>query len=90
MKTYLAWVQSMLTMKVPLVTGATSNASNTLELTATSFRRGQHIYMIDHVLTDTAGTANGIVLRNPDGSYVTFTDPAHIYFLLGAGAYILP
>ena len=46
--------------------------------------------MIDHVLTDTAGTANGIVLRNPYGSYVTFTDPAHIYFLLGAGAYILP
>jgi len=89
-KSYLWWVQLMLSAKVPLVTGATSNASNTLTLTSDNFRRGQHIFMIDHVTTDADGTATGIVLRNPYGSYVTFSDPSHIFFLLGAGAYLLP
>lgn len=89
-KSYLAWVQVMQNADVPLVTGAISNASNTLTLTSDNFRRGQHIFMIDHVTTDANGVATGIVLRNPYGSYVTFTDPAHIFFLLSAGAYFLP
>jgi hypothetical protein len=70
-------------MKVPLVTGATSNASDTLTLSATSFRRGQHIYMIDHVQFDANAVPSALVLRDPYGQYRVISDPVRIHFCIG-------
>lgn len=86
---YLAWVQQQLNQKMPLVAGTMPDSTDTTVLDATYFRRGKHIYTIDHLTVDAFGLPNGIVLRNPYGSYVTFKDPAHIFFMLSASAYVL-
>lgn len=72
--------------------GGRSTLSNNLALqvddpsTSTNestWRRGQHIYMVDHVNVDAMGNPTGMVLRNPYGSYLTLTDFTRIYFCVG-------
>ena len=49
-------------------------------LEKSTYRRGQHVYMVDHVTIDTHENFTGIVLRNPGGRYVTITDYARLFF----------
>lgn len=76
----------------PVMVGGRSTLSNNLALqvddpsTSTNestWRRGQHIYMVDHVNVDAMGNPTGMVLRNPYGSYLTLTDFTRIYFCVG-------
>ena len=59
-------------------------------LEKSTYRRGAHIYMIDHVKMDAKGNFTGIVLRNPGGRYVTITDYARIFFCIGAAGPVEP
>ena len=52
-----------------------------------TWRRGQHVFMVDKVLTDANGNPTGMVVRNPYGTqgpnkdgYLTITDFSRIYF----------
>ena len=55
-----------------------------------TYRRGKHVYMIDHVKIDAKGNFTGIVLRNPGGRYVTITDYARIFFCIISAATVEP
>ena len=55
-----------------------------------TYRRGKHVYMIDHVKIDAEGNFTGIVLRNPGGRYVTITDYARIFFCIISAATVEP
>jgi hypothetical protein len=69
--------------RTPLVPARAGPAKST-------YRRGQHIYMVDHVQRDAAGHPAGIVLRNPNGRYLTLTDFVRIYFCSGRAATVEP
>jgi len=51
-------------------------------LEKSTYRRGQHVYLIDHVKIDAEGNFTGIVVRNPCGGYFTITDYARIFFCI--------
>jgi hypothetical protein len=79
----------------PLITGARSGISNSTAIqlddpetdgNESTYRRGQHIYMIDRVLSDANGTPNGLVLRDPYGSERTITDFVRLHFCIGRSA----
>jgi hypothetical protein len=76
----------------PLTTGARSGISNATpiklddpntETNESTYRRGQHIYMIDHVEFDANDNPTGLVLRDPYGVYRTITDPVRLHFCIG-------
>ena len=76
----------------PLYTGAVSGVSNltpiTLDNPNTSaseqtYRRGQHIYQIDHVNFDANDEPISLTLRDPLGSYVTVSDKARLLCCIG-------
>jgi len=69
--------------RTPLVYSSTGRAHGT-------YRRGQHIYMIDHVETDGGGNYTGIVLRDPGGAYRRITDFVRIFFCTGSAATVEP
>lgn len=48
-----------------------------------TYRRGQHIFMVDHVNFDAAHNPVSLTLRNPYGSYKTIADLAHLHFCIG-------
>ena len=80
-----------------MVLGAPPGFSNKTPLVPASagvqkstYRRGQHVYMVDHVKIDAKGNFTGIVLRNPGGRYVTITDYARIFFCIGSAAVVEP
>jgi Ca2+-binding RTX toxin-like protein len=70
---------------------------STKKVNEITWRRGQHVFVVDEVLTNTSGTPTGIVVRNPWGDvgpngdgYITVTDLAVIYFAhSGASAYVV-
>ncbi len=79
----LYWIKAQRDARKPLITGARSGVRNTTPIQLDTYRRGQHIYMVDHVLTDAWGTPTGLVLRDPYGLYRTITDFTRIYFCIG-------
>ncbi|MFZ5446620.1 MAG: C2 family cysteine protease [Myxococcota bacterium] len=75
-----------------LITGARSGLSNATPIqlddpatdgNESTYRRGQHIYMIDHVEFDANANPTALVLRDPYGSYRTVSDPVRIHFCIG-------
>jgi hypothetical protein len=80
-----------------MVLGAPPGFSNKTPLVPSSaglekstYRRGQHVYMVDQVKIDAKGNFTGIVLRNPGGRYVTITDYARIFFCIISAATVEP
>jgi hypothetical protein len=53
---------------------------------SSTYRRGQHIYVVEAVLTDGRGKPSGIKLYNAYGFEVTVHDPALVYFCSGGFA----
>ena len=74
--------------------GGFSNATPLVPSSAgmdkSTYRRGQHIYMLDHVEVDASGNCTGIVLRDPCGPYRKITDFARIFFCTGSAVMVEP
>ncbi|WP_279676583.1 C2 family cysteine protease [Aeoliella straminimaris] len=91
----LQWMDNQLAEGQAVYTGARSGVSDNTPLqlddpnvdgNQSTFRRGQHIYMVDSVLKDGDDNIIGVRLYNPYGWYHTLTDFTRIYFCLSAGA----
>jgi hypothetical protein len=98
---FLNWMKNQLALGNAITVGGRSSLSNNIALqlddpnttgNESTWRRGQHIFMVDKVLT-TNGVATGLVLRNPYGTqgpngdgYITITDFSRIYFCIGGAA----
>jgi hypothetical protein len=85
---YLSAIQDALAQGLAVTFGApVSFNDNTLEA-STTYRRGQHVYVVEAVLTDANGTPTGIQLYNPWGFEVTINNPSLIYYCsLGVGTF---
>jgi hypothetical protein len=83
---FLAWVQEQRAQGVALIAGSVSGVSDNTAITDTSWRRGQHIYMVDRVLTDATGKRVGIVLRDPYGVDREIRDFTRIYYCIGGAS----
>ena len=99
---FLNWVKAERAAGNAIVVGGRSSLNNNIALqlddpatdaNESTWRRGQHIFMVDRVLTNGSGTPTGIVLRNPYGTqgpnhdgYITITDFSRIYFCIGSAA----
>jgi hypothetical protein len=97
-RSFLNWVKAERLAGNAIVVGARSSLSNTINLqlddpttdaNESTWRRGQHVFMVDRVLTDASGTPTGLVVRNPYGTqgpnhdgYITITDFSRIYFCI--------
>jgi hypothetical protein len=93
----LDWIRLELQSGNAVVVGAVSNFKNTTPLQVddpstaaneNTFRRGQHVFVVDKVLTDSSGPI-GLRLRNPYGTqgpnhdgYIEVTDLTRIYFCI--------
>jgi hypothetical protein len=75
-----------------LITGGRSGLSNNTAIqlddpntdaNESTYRRGQHIYMIDHVQFDANAVPSALVLRDPYGQYRVISDPVRIHFCIG-------
>jgi hypothetical protein len=55
-----------------------------------TYHRGQHVYMVDHVVMDANGNCTGIVLRDPWGLYRKITDLSRLFFCTGGVATVEP
>jgi hypothetical protein len=92
---WLKAVKSELAAGKAVIVGAVSGVSNFTPLvpddpntkdTEGTYRRGQHVYLVDSVQCDANGQPIGITLRNPYYlSPVTLTDLTRIYFCLNHG-----
>ena len=91
---WLKAVKSQLAAGKAVIIGAKAGISNNTDLSLDdpetdanegTYRRGQHVYMVDSVTSDANGNPISITLRDPYGSYRTITDMTRIYFCLGAG-----
>ncbi|MEO8554432.1 MAG: C2 family cysteine protease, partial [Kofleriaceae bacterium] len=76
----------------PMTTGSVSSISDSTPIRIddpstsaleSTYRRGQHIFMVDHVNFDAANNPVSLTLRNPYGSYVTIADLTHLHFCIG-------
>ncbi len=79
-QSYLGAIQAALSQGQGVVLGGPDGFTNNTPETGTTFRRGQHDYVVLAVLTDAAGTPTGLTLYNPHGFEVTITDPGLIYY----------
>lgn len=88
----LTHIQTQRAAGVPMIQGSRANISNTTPLqfddpstdgNESTYRRGEHVYMIDGVETDASGKPTGIRFRDPYGRYRTITDYARIHFCIG-------
>ena len=94
----LHWIHAQNQAGMPMNTGARSGINNattiqlddpaTADSNESTYRRGQHIYQVDHVNFDANGNPTGLVLRDPYGSYRTITDFVRIYFCIGRASII--
>ena len=96
-QTFLGQINAQRQLGRGMVLGAPPGFSNKTPLVPASaglekstYRRGKHVYMIDHVKIDAKGNFTGIVLRNPGGRYVTITDYARIFFCISSAATVEP
>jgi Calpain family cysteine protease/RTX calcium-binding nonapeptide repeat (4 copies) len=100
---FLSWILAQREAGNAVTIGGKASLSNTLLMrlddattpdeNESTWRRGEHIFMVDRVLTNSAGTPTGLVVRNPWGNvgpnqdgYLTLTDFARIYFCIGGAA----
>jgi hypothetical protein len=96
----LGWINAQRTAGIPVVIGAVSGVTDSTPLrdddpstpsNESTWHRGQHIYMVDHVTVDAGGTPVSITLRNPyfgrfgQQTYFTMSDYAHIVYCLSGG-----
>jgi len=88
-QTFLGQINTQRKLGKGIILGAPPGFSNKTPLVPSSaglekstYRRGQHVYMVDHVTIDAKGNFTGIVLRNPGGRYVTITDYSRIFFCI--------
>jgi hypothetical protein len=88
----LNWVQGQLDAGKALYTGARAGINNntaiqlddaSTDAQESTYRRGQHIYMVDSVMRNADGDAIGLRLRDPYGSYREITDFTRLYFCIG-------
>lgn len=84
------WIQARQAAKVALITGSMGGLTNTTKLTATNFRRAQHIYAVDQAVLDAAGQPVMLVLYDPFGRRVELTDLAIIWYMVGRATEIKP
>jgi len=96
-QTFLGQVNAQRQLGKGMVLGAPPGFSNKTPLVPSSagfekstYRRGKHVYTVDHVKVDAKGDFTGIVLRNPGGRYVTITDYARIFFCIISAATVEP
>jgi hypothetical protein len=76
---------------LPVDLGSVAGFTDSSAITATSWRRGQHIYMVERVTFDAGGNPASLVLRDPYGLERTLTDPVRIYYSIGgAGTFVMP
>lgn len=101
-KDFLKWIKTELGNGNAVVVGAKSGLSDSImlqlddpntEKDENTWRIGQHIFMVDKVLTDANGNPTSLVVRNPYGTqgpgkdgYITITDFSVIYFCIGKAA----
>jgi hypothetical protein len=100
---FLSWIKAQRAAGNAVTVGGKGALSNTLTMRLddattpkedeSTWRRGEHIFMVDRVLTNSAGTPTGLVVRNPwgnvgpnDDGYLTLTDFARIYYCIGGAA----
>jgi Calpain family cysteine protease/RTX calcium-binding nonapeptide repeat (4 copies) len=100
---FLNWINAERTAGNAVTVGGKASLSNTITLrlddpstnqvNESTWRRGEHIFMVDRVLTNANGTPTGLVVRNPWGNvgpnndgYITITDFSRIYFCIGGAA----
>lgn len=88
----LGWIADRQDEGLPVYTGNISGANDMTALTTNTWRRGQHIIMIDHVNFDANGNPVSLTLRDQIGPvYRTITDWTRLYFLIGrAHLYEMP
>ena len=85
----LSWIKARLDAGKAVIAGSVPGVSDNTPLRPPSdkkestFRRGEHIYMVDHVVTDQQGSPLGLVLRDPFGKYRTVKDIVRICFCIG-------
>jgi hypothetical protein len=79
----LSWIRTYRNLGVPMITGAVPGVSDSTMINANNWRRGKHVFMIDHVQTGSNGLPTGLVLRDPYGEERTITDSTVLYFCIG-------
>jgi Calpain family cysteine protease/RTX calcium-binding nonapeptide repeat (4 copies) len=93
-KSLLTVIDYYLSEGLPMITGAVSGIKDTTVVRLddpntsaqeSTYRRGQHIYAIDHVMFDSNDEPTSLVLRDPYGAYRTITDPTRLHFCIGRG-----
>ncbi|MBL8951734.1 MAG: hypothetical protein JNK82_13210 [Myxococcaceae bacterium] len=92
-KALMLWVDEQLDHGYPMITGAKSGISNSTPIMnddplipggdEITWRRGEHVYAIDHVDFDASGEPKGITLRDPHGVYRVITDPVRLHYCIG-------
>ncbi len=92
-KALMLWIDDQLDHGYPVITGAKSGISNSTPIMnddplipggdEITWRRGEHVYVIDHVDFDASGEPSGITLRDPHGVYRVITDPVRLHYCIG-------
>lgn len=79
----LEWIQAKRSQGAGLLAWGLGNIRDSTPITAKSWRRAQHAYMVDRVTTDGQGKPTGLVLRDPHGYERTLKDLTRIHFCIG-------
>ena len=100
--TMLDWIAAQRAAGVAVIAGGTSDLSDDTLIRAvddpntasndSTYRRGEHVFMVDRVETGANGKRT-LVLRNPYGGgdpEQRLSDPFHIYFCLGNVSVLIP
>ncbi|MDB4966184.1 MAG: Alkaline phosphatase [Myxococcales bacterium] len=94
-KSLLAWINLHRNAGEPMMAGSVAVTTDAtaiqLDNPATSdnestYRRGQHIYMVDHVNVDASNNPVSLTLRDPWGLYRTVADTTHLWFTIGGAS----
>lgn len=96
--TLLNWVDARLAEGKAVGFGSMGNLTDSLDLTADNYRRGQHILIFDHVNFDANGDPVSVTTYNPwgtfdtvpGGPFQTISDPARIWYLISGGKVFRP
>ncbi|APR75546.1 Alkaline phosphatase [Minicystis rosea] len=79
----LNWIDAQKALGAALYTGSVPAIDDTSAIDDTTWRRGQHVYMIDQVERNSSGTPTGLILRDPHGVPRRIHDFIRIYYCIG-------
>jgi hypothetical protein len=95
-KSLLGYIKWQRDAGVPMMTGSVVQTTDAVPIqlddpstpgtNESTYRRGQHIYMVDHVNVDASNNPVSLTLRDPWGLYRTITDPTHLWFTIGGAS----